>query len=433
MNSAGESRPHGAPVRTMALPPALVLAAGDSSRFWPLSTHCHKSMVRLCGKPVLEHTLRSLAVAGVTEAIIVQSPAPRLGDWPYLTPEEYFGDGTAIGLKLSYVVQSQALGQGDAISLAAKFLPERYFIVQPENINAGEIVSELWRVGSGDVADVVAVQKRQETWLFGVLDVKDSRVQGIVEKPAAGQEPSKLCIMGVYLLGQGYLSLLERESKHPFPNLGALTALSQQGGLAICEITAPFFPLKYPWHLLAMRDYLFSRQTANVHPGARIEPGARLEGNVVVEEGASVAASAIVKGPAYIGKNVTIDEFTILRPGCVIEENATLRPYTDLFNSLVGVGTRIHRSYLANSILGENIWTDANLSATNTRVGGGEVTVDVKGHTIATQLQKLGAVIGHGSRFGVNVTLLPGVMVGSDCSISAGSVITENVADSTRA
>ncbi len=386
-------------------------------------------MVQLCGRPVLEHTLRSLAAAGVTEAIVVQSPKPRLGDWPYLTPEEYFGDGRQLGLGLSYVTQEEATGQGDAMLLAATHLPDRFFVVQPENINAGEIATELVKAHDPACAGVVATQEKEETWLFGVFALKGGRVVDIVEKPVAGEEPSKLVNMWVALLDQSYLTALRSQPSHPHSSVFALKKLANERGLVAVVTKNPFFPLKFPWHLLAMRDYLFERQTGAVSPKAVVDSGARIEGNVVIEAGSQVAASAIIKGPAYIGPNVVIDEFVILRPGCVIEAEVTLRPYTDLFNTLVGRGTRIHRSYLANSILGEGIWTDANLAATNTNLHGGEVTVDVKGHTISTQLEKLGAVVGRGSRFGVNVTLLPGVMVGAGNTVAAGSVIERNLPD----
>jgi CTP:molybdopterin cytidylyltransferase MocA len=52
---------------------AVVLAGGASSRFWPLNTS-HKSLLTLCGKTLLEHTLDGLNANGIDDVIIVQGP-----------------------------------------------------------------------------------------------------------------------------------------------------------------------------------------------------------------------------------------------------------------------------------------------------------------------------------------------------------------------
>lgn len=385
-------------------------------------------MMPLLGQPIVEHALQSLKAAGVTDIILVQSP-PRSGDW---SERAYFGDGRKLGLRIRHVVQKKPTGQGNALLLAKHWLDGEFLLVQPENINAGLIAKDLLAARRGRAGGVAAAQPRQETWLFGVFALKGRTAMDIVEKPPRGKEPSNLCNMGVYLLGPDYLSLLEREPSHPFSGIRALAKLAKRRGLAVVETAQPFFPLKYPWHLFAMRDYLLANRRRSVAVRASVAKSAAIEGLVIVEEGAEVAGSAIIKGPAYIGKNAVVDEFTILRPGCVLEADVVLRPYTDLSNCLIGPGTHIHRSYLGNSILGADVRIDANLAATNTRLDRGEISVDVKGRAIATDLRKMGTVIGRAARFGVNVSIMPGAMIGANCEIGANTVVTENVPDGYR-
>lgn len=396
-----------------ALPPVIVLAAGDSSRFWPLSTHHHKAMVRLLGRPLIEYTLRSLKDAGAGEVVIVQSPKPRLGDFEYATVEDYFGSGKELGLKIRYVSQAEPNGQGEAILLASEGIRGDFLVVQPENINAGEIVGELMRARKNGDTGVLAAHEKEETWLFGVFALKGELMQGIVEKPPPGAAPSNLCNMWVAWLGQEYLKLLTEEPDHPYASVRALEKLADASSVRVRKTSHDYFPLKYPWNLFAMRDFLFTGQTKEI----------------TIEKGAAVAPTAVVQGPAYIGKGAVVDEFTMLRPGCVIEAGAVVRPYSDLFNCLIGERTNIRRSYLNNSILGADIQVDANLTATNQRLDHGEITVDVKGHTISTSLTKLGTIIGQGTRVGVNVNLLPGVMVGANCHIGPNTVVSANVKD----
>jgi len=50
---------------------AIILAAGKSSRFYPLANDKHKSMVRIMGKPILEYTIQGLKEAGIKEIVLI--------------------------------------------------------------------------------------------------------------------------------------------------------------------------------------------------------------------------------------------------------------------------------------------------------------------------------------------------------------------------
>ena len=77
---------------------AVLLAAGESSRFWPLCEGYHKSLFRLMGKPLIQWTLEALERAGVKEAIIVQAPTRAV--------ERALKD-VELKLKVRYVVQER--------------------------------------------------------------------------------------------------------------------------------------------------------------------------------------------------------------------------------------------------------------------------------------------------------------------------------------
>src|SRR3990170_8101689 len=88
---------------------AVLLAAGEGVRLQPITSSRPKHLIRVAGKPILEHCLDALKASGVTEAIIVthyMSDAIR----------QYFGDGEKIGLRLEYVEQASMLGTGNAVS-----------------------------------------------------------------------------------------------------------------------------------------------------------------------------------------------------------------------------------------------------------------------------------------------------------------------------
>ena len=376
---------------TAVRPPVLILAAGESSRFWPLSTHGHKCLHRLLDRAIIEHTVRSLAAAGVDDIVIVQSPIARAAHFPHRTIADQLGDGSSLGVRLRYVEQSEPHGQGDAILQAATLLGDEFCVVQPENINAGDIVGELLAGRPAGVAGAIAAQERAETWMFGVLAHSAGRVTAIVEKPERGQEPSKLCNMGVYVVGQAYLKLLAKEPDHPLSNLRALERLAAGPGLALVESKQEFFPLKYPWHLFAMRDYL-------------------------------------LKDGPFLGEGGFVDG--AVSPNCAIERDAVIAAGAKVENCLIGAGSEVH-SDLANTITGAGVHIGEQVTIKDTALVYQNVKVDVKGHTIDTGLDNLGTVIGHGTTIGDFVTIEPGVMIGAECDIKPHTKVTENVPDRT--
>jgi NDP-sugar pyrophosphorylase family protein len=367
----------------------VLLAAGESSRFWPLSTHGHKSLHRLCGQAIIEHTVRSLAKAGFTDIVVVQSPHARNERFPHRSVADQLGDGSRYGVTLKFVEQPEPLGQGDAILLAEPQISgDECFVVQPENVNAGEILAELAEVPG----DVLAVQERDETWLFGVCAVEGDKVTAIVEKPEAGQEPSKLCSMGVAKLTRAYLERLQKLPVDPLSNLQALEEIAAEGELRCVVSQQPFFPLKYPWHLFAIAEYL--------------KP----------------------EGRPYIGENVAIDPEAEISPGCVIETDTVIGPGVTLSNVLAGAGSNIHSS-AADSILGAAVRLGPEVSIETKPVSEGHVRVDVKGHEIDTALPALGTTIGQGAEIERGSVISAGVLIGAEARIPEDSAVTENWPD----
>src|SRR5690348_10956904 len=95
----------------------VLLAAGNSSRFIPFNkTFAHKSLIKIMGKTIIQHTLVGIKKAGITQVIIVVGK-----DSPI---ETIIGDGRLLGLQIKYVELPEALGMGAAILQAKAFLEE---------------------------------------------------------------------------------------------------------------------------------------------------------------------------------------------------------------------------------------------------------------------------------------------------------------------
>ncbi len=376
----------------MSAPLAVILAAGESSRFWPLSTHGHKALHRLAGRSIIEHTIRSLADAGITDFLIVQSPLREAASFAHRTVAAELGNGDSLGVRLSYYDLPHARGSGDALLAVADRLPSEFLLLNPENINAGDILGPLMHQAKSlpEAVAIAVSQEREDPQHFGVFDFKDGKVLGIVEKPEPGTEPSKMCNMGIYYLRSSFVEALNRRPYHEFSLVLELSRQAAVDHVGVARTEEPFFPLKFPWHLFAMRD-------------------------------------ALCNGDGYMGENVSIDATASVSGNCSIERDCVIGPGVHLEDCIIGAGCVVE-SDMESSILGAGVTVQANVSTEN-KSETGVVYASVKGQSVSSDRQSLGAIIGQGASVQSGSRLLAGSMLGAECRIFHDAVAPKAVAD----
>ena len=101
---------------------AFIQAGGAGTRLKEITGDLPKPMVPICGKPILEHQVESLVRGGVDEIVMVVSSSST-------AVQDYFGDGSKFGVKISYIVESFPLGTAGALYYLAKDHHEDFFLV----------------------------------------------------------------------------------------------------------------------------------------------------------------------------------------------------------------------------------------------------------------------------------------------------------------
>src|SRR3989344_5783922 len=99
-------------------PQAIILAAGESSRFWPLNQK-HKSLIKIIGRFLISYTIEGLKKFGIKDIIIIQGPQKDI--------EKGLGDKS-----IKYIVQPKAKGMGDALWQAKKFIKGPFVVLNEE-------------------------------------------------------------------------------------------------------------------------------------------------------------------------------------------------------------------------------------------------------------------------------------------------------------
>ncbi len=408
---------------------AVLLAAGESSRFWPLNEingeKRHKSTIKVCGKPIILWTIESLAKAGIKDFVIVQSANKDV--------ERVLSKYDLSKYSIDFVIQEKALGMGDAIEKAKELIEDYFLVLNPNHFDAHEFVlPTIAKLKKAKCDAVLLGKETEEPWNYGVFEFKNGKVIGIVEKPEKGKEPSKVKVIGIYLLSKKFFDYHAKVKKHEYSFEDALSFLLKNESVEVVITEKSTVSLKYPWHLLdftkKLMEYFIKKPM--ISGNAKISERAWIDGNVVIEEGARVFENACIKGPCYIGKNSIIGNNAIVRESHLGEE-CIAGANSEIARSVFLDNAHAHSGYFGDSVLAENVRVGAGTITANVRLDREEVKAVVKGKKIGTGRKSFGTVIGANTRIGINTSIMPGVLVGSNCFIGPVTIVKENVESNT--
>jgi len=170
----------------------IILAGGSGSRLFPVTQVACKQLLPVYDKPMIYYPLSTLMLFGVSEILLISTPA----DTPRF--QELLGDGSRLGLKISYKVQPKPEGIAQAFILGEEFIgSDPVALILGDNIFYGVYdflrESQGFREGALVFGYTVADPER-----YGVVEFDhDGRVLSIEEKPE--QPKSSYAVTGLYV------------------------------------------------------------------------------------------------------------------------------------------------------------------------------------------------------------------------------------------
>jgi NDP-sugar pyrophosphorylase family protein len=191
----------------------MILAAGKGTRLGELGASLPKPMLRLGDRPVLEWTIERLRDSGVGEVVI------NLHHAASVIPD-HFGDGSAWGMRISYLFETEILGTAGGVRNASHLLGgDRFLAIYGDTVLDWDPLPMIdEHVAAGALASIVVAQVEDPSRLGVVVFDHTRRIERFVEKPGHQPQLGRGVNAGLFVLEPAIFDYIPRTG---FSDFGA--------------------------------------------------------------------------------------------------------------------------------------------------------------------------------------------------------------------
>ncbi|WP_139492597.1 bifunctional UDP-N-acetylglucosamine diphosphorylase/glucosamine-1-phosphate N-acetyltransferase GlmU [Brevibacillus dissolubilis] len=426
---------------------AVILAAGQGTR---MKSKLYKVLHPVCGKPMVQHVVDTLASMQVHDSVVV------VGHGADLVRQ-------TLGERVQYAFQDKQLGTGHATKQAAPILSEKegttLLLYGDVPLLSAETLTSLLSYHHGQEAAVTVLTATMEdpTGYGRIVRSEAGEVLRIVEQKDASAEERAIQEIntGIYCFDNAKLwNALEQVTNNNAQGEYYITDVVGILREAGEKVTA--FVAADPDETMGVNDRVqlsmaeaYMRKRINekhMRNGVTIiDPASTyIEADVVIGNDTVLQPNTILRGTTAIGsdcvlgpqadltnvtvadgvkiqysvltdsaveQSATVGPFAYVRPDSHIGPNVKIGDFVELKNAKIGQGSKVpHLSYIGDAEIGENV-----------NIGCGTISVNYDG------AKKHKTIVGDNAFIGCNSNLVAPVEIGKNAYVAAGSTITKNV------
>lgn len=393
----------------------VIMAAGKSTRTYPVTLTKPKPLLRIANKPILAHQLDQFL--GLTEEALI------IVGYKSEMIRTYFGESYQ-GIRLRYVEQTEQLGTGHAIMQVRDHIRDRFLVMNGDDLYARQDIEGCLTYPYSLLGMEVADPRQ-----FGVLTVEDGLVKDLIEKPE--HPASNLTSIGMYVFDRQIFEILDNIPRSPRGEYEVTDAVKQfaQQVAVHCHVSTNYWiPVGFPWSLLNANDFLLEHGFEEPRMEGMVEPGVTIEGRLSLGKHSVIRQGTRIQGNLWVGENCVIGSNCHITGNTAIGDHSYLAMANSIKNSIITQHVRIEPyCNISHSVLGDDCVIHSGIVTMSAPLETKTVTSYVKGQRIDSGRQQLGAVLADHVFMYPHIVTYPGVKIGPNKIVPAGTVVQEDL------
>jgi len=389
---------------------AIILAAGKSTRTYPLTITKPKPLLKIAGRSIIEHNLEQLEEI-VNEVIIV------IGHKGSKIKEKL---GNKFGkLIIKYAEQKVIDGNAGALLAAKDLIKNRFIVMNGDDLYSAKDIKKCLKH-----TYCVLVKYLEDISRFGEVIYKNNKVKDFREKPGRKEG---LAYTGLMVLDKDvFRHEIKKSERGEYEIVDYISKLASEEDVYFERVEDYWIAISYPWNLLKANEFLMKKIKRKIW--GELENNAVIKGNVFIGKNTIVKSGAYIEGPVFIGEDCTIGPNCYLRANCVIGNKCKIGNGVEIKNSIIGNNSNVpHLSYIGDSVIGDNVNIGAGTIVANLRHDNNSIRTPVKGMMVDSGRRKLGAIIGDNVKLGIKTLVYPGRKIWPDKTTVPGEIVKKDI------
>ncbi|AIU68987.1 nucleotidyltransferase [Thermococcus eurythermalis] len=376
---------------------AVIPIGGEATRLRPLTIETSKGLVRLLNKPILEHSILSLARDGVEEVYLGVR-----GYVNYTTLFDYFREGYWLKKKyglekevrIRYMPRYESTTNGDAVWYTMRYydIKEPVVVIQGDNIYQLSLREMYEWHRKKNAFMTIALQPVNDVTGFGVAKIDDDhRIEYFVEKPKPEEAPSNLANTGIYILSENFWEFLEedwakemKENRRLDFGGDIIPALIEHGyDVYGYPMSGYWFDIGTPDRYLNAAMYLLHHLSPEDMEAVEITHDVYMQGKSEMSEDLRKRirdmikrGEVLIEGKALLGRHISIGKGTVLEDA-IIDNYSMIGENCEILHSVIMDRAKLGNNVrIINSIVGRHVEIGDNVRIVNSVIGDNAVISD---------------------------------------------------------
>ena len=357
---------------------AVILVGGEGTRLRPLTCNIPKAIVPVVNIPFLEHVIGNLSKHGIKDIILAKGHLAG-------PIAEYLGDGSRLGVRLTFVVEGTPLGTAGAFKNVEKYLDETFLALNGDIFTGLDYTDILDFHRQRGAKATISLAPVEDPTAYGVIETDErGRVRRFLEKPKPEEVNTNMINAGTYVLEPEVLAEIPPQVKVSIERETFPLMLGQGNPVYAYSSSGYWIDMGTPQKYLQLHRDLLNGKCKHYAPASgagvvtgkqtNVHPAAQINGPVLIGNNCTIEQNVRLIGPVVIGDGCQIMEGALIEDS-VIWHNVRLGRQAELKHSIVADHCRLNDGCsLEDSVLGDNVTvaSGCKLSA-DTKIWPGEM------------------------------------------------------------